>query len=247
MLSIRQIENSKPREKPYKLFDKEGLYLWVSPTAKAWRYKYRIAGKEKTLSLGEFPALGLAEAREQHGAARKLVKEGICPSTAKRAARQSAIASSVNTVKALCEAWYAEMAPHRSAPWKSRMRLYIDRDLVPAFGSRPIENVTPGDVLALTKSIAKTYPNTGLFVQRTVSRIFAYAVRNLKTPHNPARELEGTITIPKTIHHAPLTLADLPAFLPSFDGYGVRASTPLAIKALLLTAVRKRELRKSVV
>lgn len=242
MLSIKQIENAKPREKPYKLFDKEGLYLWITPTAKCFRYKYRIAGKEKTLSLGEFPALPLAEARERHAAARKLVSKGICPSTQKRQARQSAAAGADNKFRAICESWYAEIAPHRSPTWQAQMRRYIDRDLLPAFGSRPVEDVTPADVLALTKRLAQECPNTGRFVQQLCSRIFAYAVRNLKTKYNPARELAGTIVVPTAVHHTALEPAALPEFLALVDGYAGRPATALAIRALLLTAVRKGEL-----
>jgi integrase len=183
----------------------------------------------------------LAEAREAHASARKLVARGLCPSTEKKNARRAAVACAGNTVKALCEEWYAEMAPHRSPPWRNRLRHYIDDFIDPDMGARPIDQVTPADVLELSKGIARKYPNTGHFLQRTLARIFGYAVRHLRLKSNPARELSGTIMLPGVVHYAALDPKELPSFLKALDAYGGRPSTALAIRALLLTATRKSE------
>lgn len=64
-LNDRQIKNAKPKEKDYKLTDGKGLYLLITPAGgKLWRLKYRIAGKEKTLAIGKYPQISLAQARE---------------------------------------------------------------------------------------------------------------------------------------------------------------------------------------
>ena len=69
-LNDQQIKKAKPKEKPYKLADGKGLYLLITPTGgKLWRLKYRVDGKEKTLSIGAYPAITLSEAREQVEAA----------------------------------------------------------------------------------------------------------------------------------------------------------------------------------
>jgi integrase len=184
----------------------------------------------------------LAEARERHAEARKQVASGIDPSAEKRAARQAAVLGAENTVKAIGEQWLAETAPHRAPAWSVRMRSHFDRFIVPAVGARPIAEVTAADVLAITKRIAATTPHTGQFVQQMFTRIFAYAVRHLKAPANPARELTGTIVVPATRHFDALDPKDIPAFLATLSGYGGRPATALAIRALLLTAVRKGEL-----
>ncbi|MDY6955591.1 MAG: Arm DNA-binding domain-containing protein [Pseudomonadota bacterium] len=86
MLSIQEIKNAKTSDKPRKLYDRDGLYLFVTPTGgKLWRGKYRVNGREKTLSLGTYPKLSLAEARNMWQDARKLDD----PSAAKQAEKQA--------------------------------------------------------------------------------------------------------------------------------------------------------------
>ena len=83
------VKNAKPRDKRYKLFDSEGLYLEILPTgAKYWRMKYFFAGKEKRLALGVYPHITLADARERRAQARKLLASGMDPADAKREAKR---------------------------------------------------------------------------------------------------------------------------------------------------------------
>ena len=78
------VRNAKPRPSPYKLTDGEGLSLLVSPSGgKHWRFKYRIDGKEKALTLGSYPHLTLAEARERRALARRPVPAGDDPAALK--------------------------------------------------------------------------------------------------------------------------------------------------------------------
>ena len=242
MLTIKQIEAAKPREKAYKLADQGGLYLWITPTAKSWRVKYRIARKEKTLSLGQYPGVGLAEARERQAEARKLVGSGADPSAEKRKARQAARLGAQNTVRALGEEWFAEHVAHRSRSWVAQNRRFLDHHLYPAWDSRPIESITPADVLELTKGIARTRPSKAALVQQLCTRLFAYAVRHMKIKHNPARELSGTIIAAPTVHYRALDPQMLPAFVSALAAYAGRSLTTLGIRILLLTVTRKCEL-----
>ena len=75
-LSAVAIKAAKSRDKPYKLADRDGLYLEVSPTgARSWRMNYRYLGKQKTLTFGRWPAVGLADARKKCDAAREVRSE----------------------------------------------------------------------------------------------------------------------------------------------------------------------------
>lgn len=79
-LTELQAKNAKPRERAYKLADGEGLFLLVQPNgAKLWRMKYRYRGKEKLLSFGAYPGLGVAAARVKRTAAKTLLAEGKGP------------------------------------------------------------------------------------------------------------------------------------------------------------------------
>ncbi|HKJ71739.1 MAG TPA: Arm DNA-binding domain-containing protein, partial [Gammaproteobacteria bacterium] len=84
-LTDARVRNAKPSDKAYKLSDGEGLYLLVKPSGtKLWRYKYRIAGRERTYSIGPYRDYGLAAARDAHREARNLVRKGIDPTQNRR-------------------------------------------------------------------------------------------------------------------------------------------------------------------
>lgn len=85
------IRTSKRRAKSFKLTDGGGLHLLIAPTGgKLWRFAYRFAGKQKTLALGAYPSVTLAEAREGRDAARKHLAAGIDPSIKRRLDKQAA-------------------------------------------------------------------------------------------------------------------------------------------------------------
>jgi hypothetical protein len=103
MLTIQEIKNAKVGEKPRKLYDRDGLYLFVTPTGgKLWRGKYRVNGREKTLSLGPYPKVGLAEAREKWQDARKLDD----PSAAKQAEKQASDSTTPTFLAVAKEGFY---------------------------------------------------------------------------------------------------------------------------------------------
>jgi hypothetical protein len=84
-LTDKSIKNTKPCAKRVRLFDERALYLEISPAGgKWWRLKYRYGGKEKRLSLGVYPDVGLKLARDRRDAARKLLADGIDPAAKKR-------------------------------------------------------------------------------------------------------------------------------------------------------------------
>src|SRR3954451_13518519 len=101
-LTDRAIRNAKPDAKPYKLADGSGMYLEVAPSGgKWWRLKYRIDGKEKRISLGVYPDIGLGEARERRDDARKLIAKKIDPSVQRKAEKREAVGLAANTFEAV--------------------------------------------------------------------------------------------------------------------------------------------------
>ena len=80
-----KINALKSKNKPYKVSDFDGLYILVNPTgSRLWRFKYRRAGKEKLLSLGAYPAVGLREARLLRDEARANLAKGLDPAVLKK-------------------------------------------------------------------------------------------------------------------------------------------------------------------
>ena len=97
-LTDTAIRATKPREKPYKVYDRDGLFLLVNPSgSKLWRWRYRFDGKEKLMALGEYPVVNLAEARERHFAARKMLAAGIDPMAERKAEAETRTAGSRST------------------------------------------------------------------------------------------------------------------------------------------------------
>jgi hypothetical protein len=198
MLTDVKIRQAKPREKAYKLSDAGGLYLIVTPNgARSWRYDYRLAGRRKTLAIGLYPAVSLSEAREQHGEERRLVARGICPAHDKQKARKASIETAANTVRAVGEVWYGELAPHKSATWRDNTRRWLDDRVYPEIGGRPADAVDPADVLALIRRVAKEgHAKTAEYIRQTLSRVFQHGVRNLRCKTDPAHACRGAIAVP---------------------------------------------------
>ena len=129
-LTDAKIRTTKPADRPQKLADGGGLYLEVRPTgAKLWRYRYRIAGKENVFAIGDYPNIGLSDARELHRKARGLVEQGIHPSHNRQAERLANNAANANTFEAVAREWMAK----KSAGWTP---YYL----------RQVENFLSGDV-----------------------------------------------------------------------------------------------------
>ena len=107
MLTDRAIINLKPKEKGHKKSDSGGLHLFVSPSGgKLWRLKYRFNGKEKLLSLGSYPTVTLARARQRREEAKVLLSEGIDPSEHKQTVQSCPEGESPNSFERLTRVWH---------------------------------------------------------------------------------------------------------------------------------------------
>lgn len=246
-LSDIKIRNIKPTDKPQKLTDSGGLYLEVKPTgSKLWRYRFRIEGKENTLSLGAYPLVSLAEAREARDKAKKLVSKGISPTLQKRAEKAARAASRKNTFKVVALEYYKQKKP-RWADGSARLFLgTLELNVFPYIGALPARDVKPAHILDILKRIEKRgAPNQALFTRQVCSAIFRYAVVTLRAETDPAAPLIGAIHKPKTRHHKPLTKNELPLFFDGLKSYGGQFTTKIMLELLALLFVRPSELRRS--
>jgi len=110
-LKDTQIRHLPLPEKPRKLFDGGGLYLYLTPSGKYWRYRYRFFGKNRTLALGVYPAVSLKEARKAHMEAKLLLGKGIDPSKDKQRRKSEMRASVGNTFEAIALEWFKVSRP----------------------------------------------------------------------------------------------------------------------------------------
>ncbi len=106
-LTDAKLRAAKPSNKPYKLYDMNGLFIFISPNgSKLWRLKYQFRGKEKLCSLGAYPDIGLKEAREERDKLKKLLSQGTDPSHHKRMVKYQQLAASENTLEAVARRWF---------------------------------------------------------------------------------------------------------------------------------------------
>lgn len=146
MLSAVQIRSAKPALRPYKLADSGGLFLLVQPSgSKLWRYKFRVGGIEGLDSLGVFPEVSLAGARQAHAEARRLVSQGINPVLARKDRRQAFAQPHLEREKGSFFVAAADWAAAteqglRSATRRQRER-EIRNDLLPKFKGRQVTSV----------------------------------------------------------------------------------------------------------
>lgn len=214
-LSDTSIRNAKPRTKPYKMSDGEGLFLLVMPNgSKYWRLKYFFGGKEKLLALGVYPDVPLAEARDRRLEAKKVLAAGNDPGQAKKQARQLAAAQAANTFEAIAREWY-DQRKHEWSPKTSGMVLdRLDRHVLPKLRQRPITEINAPEVLTLLRVVEGS---GALEMTRRVSHIigqvFLYAIATGRAERNPVADLKGALKAPVARHRAYLKENELPAYL----------------------------------
>jgi integrase len=243
-LTDTRIRTAKRARKPYKLTDSGGLHLEVRPSgAKLWRYRYRIAGKENLFALGEYPALGLADARTERDKARKMAKQGIHPAHNRQALLVAQVAENANSFEAVALEWIAQRRAKWTPYYLNQVERAMKADVYPYVGTLPIRSVTAAHLLAIVNRVGKRAPTVALLLRQWCSAVFRYAVSTLRADGDPTVALKGAIHRPKVEHHKPLTRTAIPDFLKALEKAGGYRTTVIAVRLLMLTFVRTGELR----
>ncbi|MCU6376609.1 tyrosine-type recombinase/integrase [Morganella morganii] len=240
-----KIKTAKPLEKPYKLSDSGGLYLLVNRNgSKYWRLKYRFAGKEKMLSIGVYPQVTLAEARNQRDEAKKLLAQNKDPSEEKQLAKLEKYLSSESTFEAVAREWHKSKADRWSLRYRDEIIDTFEKDIFPYIGNRPIAEIKPLELLETLRKMEKRGALEKMRkVRQRCGEVFRYAIITGRAEYNPAPDLASALTPPKKQHFPFLTAEELPYFLKDLAGYTGSVITKTATKIILLTAVRTQELR----
>ncbi|CAE6767260.1 Prophage integrase IntA [Paraburkholderia nemoris] len=242
-LTALEINRAMTDGKPLKLPDGNGLYLYVTPTAKSWRTDYRIGGRRGTVVHGQYPAMTLSQARERNREAKQLLAKGIDPATHKRLEKLALQASFGDTFEATAKHWYDSKSELRSKPWREAHSLYLRRDLNPTIGNVPLEQIDARALLNVLEAVRRERGvKTAERVRQTVVQVFDHARRKLKVEVNPARVLQGWADIPSQVSHAPLREHEISEFIERLDADTGSAATKLCILLMLLTFVRKNEI-----
>lgn len=255
-LSDSAVRALRPGAKSFKVYDRDGLFLLVNPNgSKLWRWRYRFGGKEKLMAIGEYPIVGLAQARERQFTARKKLDEGIDPMAERKAAAESrkreaeraqreAESSFENISRKWWEWWSLGKSP-RHADYVMRR---LEADVFPAFGHRFLGDVTAADIRTLMIAIeGRGARDVAKRAHETTGQIFRYAIAHGFANRNPASDFKPSDILAECTseNFARVDPKELPALLTRMQGYDGDALTRLAMRLLAYTFVRTSELIES--
>jgi integrase len=252
-LSDIAVRTLKPRERAYKVYDRNGLFLLVNPAgSKLWRWRYRFDLKEKLMALGEYPVTSLALAREHHLAARKILASGIDPMAERKAeaeakqkeveAREREAESSFEKVARKWWGWWAASKSQRHADYVLRR---LEADVFPLFGRKFIEAVTAADIRKLMLAIEdRGARDVAKRAHETTGQVFRYAIAHGIASRNPAADFKpkDILTDAKEENFARVDAKELPDLLLNVESYDGDALTRLAMRLMSYTFVRTSEL-----
>ena len=246
-LTARQVDTSRPKDKPYKLSDGGGLYLLVNPNgSRYWRLKYRIAGKEKLLALGVYPDITLAEARQKRADAKKVLAAGGDPGQEKQEEKQAKEQAVANSFERLAMEWHSHKSTSWSEGYAEHLLMYLKKDIFPFIGQKAITDISQVEMLNVLRKMEQRGVLDKLKKTRQACRqIFTYAIITGRAEHNPVSDLAGALKSPKQQHYPHLLVDQIPDFLRALSEYSGSTITRNATRLLMLTGLRTIELRAS--
>lgn len=238
----------KPTDKVQKVSDGEGLQLWVMPVgSKLWRYAFRYNGEQKTLALGAYPEIPLADARKKRDEAKTLLANGIDPGQQKKLDKIAKALTEATTFESVAEEYLAKkIREGMAASTVKRLRSQL-RYVLPAFGKRAISEITTPEVLAPLKRIeARGTFETATRTKELCGAVFRYGMATGRRKDDPTQALKGALTSHKVKHRAaiidPVAFGGLLRAIEDFDG---QATTKTALKLQALLFTRPGELRNA--
>lgn len=251
MLTKVAIDAAKPKAKPYKLTDGEGLHLQVETGgSKLWRFRYRFEGREKMLSFGAFPQVTLAQARKKRDDARSLLADGTDPAQQRRDDKIAAAIAASNTFGTIAAEYIERLQREGAAASTVSKNKWLLEDLAAPLSKRPVSEIKPAEILQLLQRIEKSgRRDTARRLRGVIGSVFRFAIVTLRAEHDPTYSLRGALLKPEVQHRPAITgERELGALMLSVDQYDGWPTLRAALLLLALTMTRPgdvRHMRKS--
>jgi integrase len=243
MLSDGMLRGLKPQAVLYKVADRDGLYVVVTPRGTiSFRMDYRLNGRRETLTIGRYgtkDGISLLMARERCVEARKVIAQGISPAQEKQ--REKSRLAEAQTFGEYTKRWLGE---HRMADSTKAMRkTVIDRDILPVFQNRRMAEIGPEDLRALCAKIkGRGAPATAVIAREIVKLVFAYAAMHGEKAPNPADEVGPSSIATFVPKDRALSPSEIRLMHRLLETTATLPTIRLALRLVLLTLVRKSEL-----
>ncbi|WP_395443976.1 tyrosine-type recombinase/integrase [Caulobacter sp. UC70_42] len=243
MLTDAALKFLKPKKKPYKVADRDGIYVVVSPAGSiTFRLDYRINNRRETLTLGRYgrDGVSLLKARELGMEARRRVREGVSPAIEKQ--RDKARIKAAKTFADFGRKWIEEGRMADST--RAMRRAIYERDVEPAFKNRMLSEIEPGDVRALCQLVKdRGAPATAIHIRDQINLIFAFARLHGEKVENPAKDVSPSSIWSFTPRERALSPKEIRLLYPLLEQVPTLPTIRLGMKLILLTLVRKSELQ----
>lgn len=246
-LSDIQVKNAKTKDKDYKLIDGFGLHLLVTASGgKLWRFQYRFGGKQKLLTLGAYPSVSLADARQRREEAKKLLANGVDPGEVKKAQKAATVAETENSFEIIAREWHNKFSGQWSPGHAATIMDRLTRDVFPWLGDKPIAVIKPVDILAILRRVeGRGALETAHRVRTICGQVLRYAVATGRAERDSAADLRGALPPVREKHHAALTdPKDVAELLRAIDGFKGTFHVKCALKLAPMLFVRPGELRQ---
>ena len=245
-LTDAAIRRAKPADKPKKLADGGGLFLLITVAgAKSWRWKYRVSGKEKLLTLGLYPDVSLAKAREAREDARRLLASGVDPSEHRKAATASRAVADGESFEVIAREWLA------GRPWVpaygKKVIAWFEKDVFPYIGARRAGDLKASDFLQVARRMeARAAFESAHRVMQNCGQVMRYAVATDRAERNPLADLRGALVpAPEKNHAAIVDPVQLGGLLRALHAYHGTPVVQAALKLAPMVFVRPGELRQA--
>lgn len=239
MLTIKQIDAAKPKDKPYRLLDSNGLYLYVPVTGKkVWQLRYKLNGKEKVLTVGKYPLMSLQEARDKAWLAKKDVSVGVDPVKAKNLSVKD------NSFGSIYQEWYEHKKQVWSEVYSTELSRMFQDDILPLIGVMEIHEIEPMQIL----EVIRRFEERGAMerankARRRCGEVFRYAIVTGRAKYNPAPDLADAMKGYRKKNYPFLPADQIPAFNKALSGFSGSIVSKIATQVLQYTVLRTKELR----
>ena len=248
-LTSTAVKNAKPKKsKQYRMTDGDGMYLLIKPTGKKyWRLDYRLHGKRKTYAIGRYPAISLKDARSKRDDAKALVADGIDPVQYRQRTQHKQVAAAANTFMVVSAEWFGKQEQIWSKGHARTVTGRLDRNLLPWLGERPIDEISPQELLRVLRRIeARGAIETAHRCKTICSQVFRYAIACGLADRDPAADLKGALTPVQAKKMSAITEPEkVGALMKSIAGYQGDIVTRVALRFSALTFCRPGEIRKA--
>lgn len=242
---VRQVKHSgKPAGDKHT--DGAGMYLLVKGAGKYWRLDYRFAGKRQTLTMGTYPEVSLAKARQRREKARELLADGLDPGLAKRAEKIATAAAAANTFEAVARELHATKAGSWSPKYGARWIERMEKDVFPYLGRLRLPDISAPMVLEVLRKVEKRgAKETAHTLRQTTGQVLRYGVQTGRCERNPVVDLHGALQ-PLVVKHMSAVLEPTKAgeLLRAIYDYSGQPMTRAALQLSALLFQRPGNIRQ---